>query len=380
MSKKILFTSESVGPGHPDKICDQISDAILDECLKQDKNSRVACEVMASNRLIIIGGEITTKGYVDVIKIAWEILSKLGYNETDFTIASNINKQSIDISHGVNKKNGEIGAGDQGIMFGFATNETKEFMPLPIVLAHEIVKLAEKLRIQKKFKWAQPDMKSQVTIDYTNMNEIHIDTILFSVQHLPNFNKKQFENFIKKEIIYKVAKKFNMNLDFKIYINPAGNFIIGGPIGDTGLTGRKIIVDTYGGFSRHGGGAFSGKDYTKVDRSAAYAARWIAKNIVVAKIASIFEIQLSYGIGMLKPISININTFGTSKKYTDFQIINAIKKTFDLSPTGIIKSLNLKNQIYLPLSTFGHFGRMDLDLPWERANMVKIIKNNLKLK
>ncbi|MGZ9429053.1 methionine adenosyltransferase [Mycoplasma sp. 1012] len=374
---KKLFTSESVGKGHPDKICDQISDGVLDAILKKDPDARVACEVMASNRLIIIGGEITTKTYVDVVKVAWNTVKKLGYSESDFTIVSNVNSQSPDINQGVDQKNGEIGAGDQGIMFGYATDETPEFMPLAITLAHALVKRAEELRVSHKFKWAKSDMKSQVTIDYTDETNIRIDTILMSIQHDANYDENAFKSFIKEEIMLFISNKYNLNNDYKILINPTGKFTIGGPIGDAGLTGRKIIVDTYGGAAKHGGGAFSGKDYTKVDRSAAYAARWVAKNLVAAKVAKKIEIQLSYAIGISKPISINVNTFNTSK-YSDEFILEIIDKTFNLTPAGIINDLNLKQPIYQQTASFGHFGRNDLDLPWERLNKVNEIENMLK--
>ncbi|MGZ9432147.1 methionine adenosyltransferase [Mycoplasma sp. 613B] len=374
---KKLFTSESVGKGHPDKICDQISDGVLDAILKKDPDARVACEVMASNRLIIIGGEITTKTYVDVVKVAWNTVKKLGYNESDFTIVSNVNSQSPDINQGVDKKDGEIGAGDQGIMFGYATDETPEFMPLAITLAHALVKRAEELRVSHKFKWAKSDMKSQVTIDYTDEKNIRIDTILMSIQHDANYDENAFKSFIKEEIMLFISNKYNLNNDYKILINPTGKFTIGGPIGDAGLTGRKIIVDTYGGAAKHGGGAFSGKDYTKVDRSAAYAARWVAKNLVAAKVAKKIEIQLSYAIGISKPISINVNTFNTSN-YSDEFILEIIDKTFNLTPAGIINDLNLKQPIYQQTASFGHFGRNDLDLPWERLNKVNEIENILK--
>lgn len=371
-----LFTSESVGAGHPDKICDQISDKILDEVIKQDQNSRVAIEVMASNRLIVIGGELTTNGYVDVVDSAWEILKVLGYNEHDFTVISNVNSQSPDINQGVDRENGEIGAGDQGIMFGYAVNETPELMPLPITLAHSLSNRAEKMRRSGKFPYAKSDIKTQVTVDYSG-NKPKIDTMLMSVQHDANYNKEEFHQFIIEKIMKAVAKEYNLNTDFKIYINPTGKFVIGGPIGDTGLTGRKIIVDTYGGKGRHGGGAFSGKDYTKVDRSAAYAARWVAKNVVAAGLANEIEVQLSYAIGITKPISIAVETFGTEKIDSN-KIEEIIFKTFDLTPQGIIKELELRKPIYLQTATFGHFGRPDLDLPWERLNKVDAIKKNIK--
>ncbi len=364
-----LFTSESVGAGHPDKICDQISDAILDAVLAKDPKARVAAEVMASNRLIIVGGEITTSTYVDITQIAWGVLKSVGYTEHDFTVVSNVNSQSPDINQGVDKKGGEIGAGDQGIMFGFAIDETPELMPLPITLAHALVKKAEQLRLSKKFKFAKSDMKSQVTIDYSGTSP-KIDTILMSIQHAEDYSKKAFHDFIKKSIMQAVAKEYKLNTDFKVFINPTGKFTIGGPIGDTGLTGRKIIVDTYGGMGRHGGGAFSGKDYTKVDRSAAYAARWVAKNIVAAKLATKAEVQLSYAIGISKPTSIAVETFGTETVEAS-KIEKAVSKVFDLSPGAIIKALDLKKPIYQQTATFGHFGRTDLNLSWEKTNKVK---------
>ncbi len=372
---KKLFTSESVGPGHPDKICDQISDAILDACLRQDKNSKVACEVFASNHLIVIGGEITTNAYVDVVKIAWEIVKPLGYTESDFTIISNINSQSQDINSAVVKNNFEIFAGDQGIVFGYACDETKDLMPLPITLAHELVYLMDKNRLKPEFNYIKSDMKSQVTIDYTDSNNLRINTFLVSIQHTDKCNQKDIEKFVSP-LMDQVAKNHNLNLDFKKIINPSGKFIIGGPIGDTGLTGRKIIVDTYGGYARHGGGAFSGKDPSKVDRSGAYFARYIAKNIVAAKIANRCEIQLSFGIGMPEPISININTFGTSK-YSDEQILNAILKSFKIKVNDFINDLKLFDVEYLKTSTYGHFGNNQKDSSWEKLDRIESLKQNL---
>ena len=377
MNKK-LVTSESVGVGHPDKICDQIADGILDKILKQDKEARVACEVLASNRLIVIGGEITTSCYVDLVKTAWEVLKVIGYKENDFVIISNVHSQSPDINMGVDQGKGVIGAGDQGIVFGYACDETPNFMPLPIVIAHELVKYAEKLRRAQEFKWAKADMKSQVTIEYTN-DKPKIKSILMSIQHEAKLNRKAFKDFIINKIMKVIAKKYSLNDDFKIFINPTGNFVIGGPAADTGSTGRKIIVDSYGTNVHHGGGAFSGKDYTKIDRSGAYMARWIAKNIVAAKIASKIEVQISYAIGVVQPTSVAINTFGTSK-INESKIITMIKNVFDLSPAGIIKSLHLKATTYLPIATFGHFGRDDLDLPWEKTNKVIAIKKFFNIK
>lgn len=375
---KYLLTSESVGAGHPDKICDQISDAVVDSLLKQDKTSRIACDVIANDDFIYIGGQITTKGYVDTTKEAWKILKPLGYKETDFKIISAIIPQSPDIAMGVDKNaNKELGAGDQGILFGYATNENKYFMPWPIVLAHELVKRAEFLRRNKKFPYAKADMKSQVTMEYNDQtNKILIKKVLMSIQHEENFNEVKFKKFVKDNIIDFVAKENNFNLNYEILINPTGKFVIGGPKGDTGLTGRKIIVDTYGGFAHHGGGAFSGKDATKIDRSAAYMARYIAKNLVAANIANKIEIQLSYAIGLPRPQSIYIDTFGDNKYSQEF-LINLINKHFDLSVEGIINTLNLLNVSYLPLATFGHVGRLDLDLPWEKLDKVAEIKKDL---
>ncbi len=370
-SFKNLVTSESVGAGHPDKICDQISDLVLDECLKQDPNSRVACEVFASNRLIVIGGEITTKAYVDVVKCAWDVLLPLGYNENDFTIISNVNKQSADISQAVNKK--ELAAGDQGIVFGYATNETKEYLPLTIVLANELVFELEKLRKSNKHKWIKSDMKSQVTIDYTNPKKPIIDTMLISVQHDEKVSNKEIQKVVGK-LMDNVASKYKLNKDFKKIINPSGKFIIGGPIGDTGLTGRKIIVDTYGGIARHGGGAFSGKDYTKVDRSGAYFARYIAKNIVAAGLADKCEIQLAFAIGISKPVAFFIETFNTNK--VDMEIIyKLVNKHFDWTVNEFVNKLELKKPIYSKTSVYGHFGKNIKECTWEKTDYKDILKN-----
>ncbi|RMA78539.1 methionine adenosyltransferase [Metamycoplasma subdolum] len=374
-----LFTSESVGAGHPDKICDQISDAVLDEILKHDKNARVACDVLVNNKFIYIGGQITTKSYCDTVKCAWKILKPLGYSENDFEVQSGIIGQSADIALGVNEtQNKELGAGDQGTVFGFATNENKYFLPWPLVLSHELVKRAEELRRSKKFKWAKSDMKSQVTVEFDSENgHVEVKKVLMSIQHDDNFDETQFKKFIEKEIIDHVILSHGFSKTYEILINPTGRFVVGGPEGDTGLTGRKIIVDTYGGFARHGGGAFSGKDATKIDRSAAYMARYIAKNLVAAGVSKKFEIQLAYAIGLPRPQSIYIDTFG-DKTYSEEKIISIIKKVFDLSVEGIIKTLNLKEIKYLPLATFGHFGRDDLDLPWEKLDKVQEIKTLLK--
>ena len=373
--EKNIFTSESVGKGHPDKICDQIADKILDQILMQDPDARSAIEVMASNRLIVIGGELSTSAYVDVVEQAWNVLLDLGYTYDDFSILSNVHAQSTDISQSVDKTNTtEIGAGDQGIMFGYATDETTTFMPLAIQVAHDLVKNAEKLRLNQTIKTIKSDMKSQVSINYANPDKPQIDTVLMSIQHHDQINEKKFKQEVLDLIIKPIINKyFPKQTDYQVYINPSGRFVIGGPIGDTGLTGRKIIVDTYGGAAKHGGGAFSGKDYTKVDRSAAYAARWVAKNLVAAGVAKKIEIQLSYGIGLTKPISIDVNTFNTSK-YESTKIIEVINQVFDLSPKGIIEALDLKRPIYYQTSFYGHFGRDDLDLPWEKLNKVDLIK------
>ncbi|MEJ3571441.1 methionine adenosyltransferase [Ureaplasma urealyticum] len=375
MQYKKIITSESVGAGHPDKICDQISDAILDECLSQDQNSRVACEVLACNRLIVIAGEITTHAYVDVVKTAWEIIKPLGYDENDFTIISNVNKQSVDIAQSVDKTNKNlIGAGDQGIVFGYACDETPQYMPLTSVLAHELLKEIERQRRSKEFIKIQADMKSQVSIDYSNSTPL-IETMLVSIQHDEDYDVEYFNKKVSA-IMEQIAKKYNLNTNFKKIINSSGRFVIGGPIGDTGLTGRKIIVDTYGGVGHHGGGAFSGKDPTKVDRSASYFARWIAKNVVAAKLAKQCEIQLAFAIGQPQPVVMYVNTFNTNL-IDETKIFEAIKKSFNFDIKTFINDLNLWTTKYLPVATYGHFGRDDLDLSWEKLNKVEdLIKNS----
>lgn len=379
--EKNLFTSESVSEGHPDKLCDQISDAILDECLRQDKYSRVACECFATTNLLVIGGEITTNAKVDYEAVARDVMRRIGYTAEDLGIDADtceikvvMDTQSSDIALGTNVEVG--GAGDQGIMFGYATNETETYMPLPISMAHELVRYASELRHNGTFKHARPDMKSQVTIDYTNENNPKVDTILMSIQHDPDFNEEEFKTFIKEKIMKEVVRKHHMNEDYKVFINPTGRFVIGGPHGDTGLTGRKIIVDTYGGMARHGGGAFSGKDPSKVDRSAAYITRYIAKNIVAAGLCDRIEIQLSYAIGVKDPTSVHVDTYGTGK-VADEVILDAIKKEFDLTPQGIINTLDLLNPIYGPTAAYGHFGRTDIEFPWEKLNKVEDLKKYL---
>ena len=379
--EKNLFTSESVSEGHPDKLCDQISDAILDECLRQDKYSRVACECFATTNLLVIGGEITTNAKVDYEAVARDVMRRIGYTAEDLGIDADtceikvvMDTQSSDIALGTNVEVG--GAGDQGIMFGYATNETETYMPLPISMAHELVRYASELRHNGTFKHARPDMKSQVTIDYTDENNPKVDTILMSIQHDPDFNEEEFKTFIKEKIMKEVVRKHHMNEDYKVFINPTGRFVIGGPHGDTGLTGRKIIVDTYVGMARHGGGAFSGKDPSKVDRSAAYITRYIAKNIVAAGLCDRIEIQLSYAIGVKDPTSVHVDTYGTGK-VADEVILDAIKKEFDLTPQGIINTLDLLNPIYGPTAAYGHFGRTDVEFPWEKLNKVEDLKKYL---
>ena len=379
--EKNLFTSESVSEGHPDKLCDQISDAILDECLRQDKYSRVACECFATTNLLVIGGEITTNAKVDYEAVARDVMRRIGYTAEDLGIDADtceikvvMDTQSSDIALGTNVEVG--GAGDQGIMFGYATNETETYMPLPISMAHELVRYASELRHNGTFKHARPDMKSQVTIDYTDENNPKVDTILMSIQHDPDFNEEEFKTFIKEKIMKEVVRKHHMNEDYKVFINPTGRFVIGGPHGDTGLTGRKIIVDTYGGMARHGGGAFSGKDPSKVDRSAAYITRYIAKNIVAAGLCDRTEIQLSYAIGVKDPTSVHVDTYGTGK-VADEVILDAIKKEFDLTPQGIINTLDLLNPIYGPTAAYGHFGRTDVEFPWEKLDKVEDLKKYL---
>ncbi|MEB2279434.1 methionine adenosyltransferase [Lysinibacillus xylanilyticus] len=385
MSEKVLFTSESVSEGHPDKIADQISDAVLDAALSQDPLSRVACEVFTTTNTVIVGGEITTKAELDIEKIARNTLIGIGYTDDKFGIDGHncnvqvlVHTQSPDIAMGVDSSSDtkEVGAGDQGIMFGFATNETENYMPLAIEMAHMLVKRATELRKNGQFKWARPDMKSQVTIDYTDSMQPKIDTVLMSIQHDDDFDRVAFIDYVTEKVIKAVAKQFGMNEDFRILINPTGRFVVGGPHGDAGLTGRKIIVDTYGGAARHGGGAFSGKDCTKVDRSAAYAARYVAKNIVAAGLADKCEIQLSYAIGVSEPISIALETFGTEKVAKD-EILKAIRQLFDLTPTGIINMLNLRKPQYQQVAAYGHFGRSDVNVTWEKTDKVSALEQLL---
>ena len=383
MSKeKILFTSESVSEGHPDKVCDQISDSILDACLAIDENSHVACETFATDNFILIGGEITCKETPDFVSIAKDVLKRIGYDRpelgTDYhnvEVMVKVKNQSEDINMGVSQRKLEdLGAGDQGIMFGYATKETEGYMPLAISIAHKLMREATRLRKEGKFKGARPDMKSQVTIDYTDKNNIRIDTVLMSVQHDEDIDVDAFKDYIHKEIMQKVARSFGLNDDFRYFINPTGRFVIGGPKGDTGLTGRKIIVDTYGGYARHGGGAFSGKDCTKVDRSACYMARYIAKNIVASGLAEKCEIQLSYAIGVAEPTSIMVDTFGTAAADVDFEEI--VRENFKLTPDGIIETLGLRDTTYKQTAKYGHLGIEGL--PWEKTDKAEDLKKYIK--
>ena len=375
---KQLFTSEAVSIGHPDHVCDMISDSVLDACLAQDPDSRVACETMAKDDFVILSGEITTKAVVNVEQIAKDTIKNIGYTYTP-RVLNLLSRQSPDIAQGVDVG----GAGDQGIMFGYANTETDEYMPLAITMAHELVMRATALRKSKDFKWAGPDMKSQVTLEYDENKNARVHTMLMSVQHLEEYNEKEFKLFIKEQIMDKIAKKHNLNTDFKVLINPTGKFVIGGPEGDAGLTGRKIIVDTYGGYAPHGGGAFSGKDPTKVDRSAAYMARYLAKNIVASGVAKECLIQLSYAIGVKQPISIFVDCKGTNV-VDEQKIIDTIYKNFDLSPLGIITKLDLKKPIYSQTCNGGHFGRRFIDeekrieCTWEKLDSVEIFKSLLK--
>ena len=383
MKKFTYFTSEFVSPGHPDKVSDQISDAVLDACLKDDPNSRVACEVFCTTGLVVVGGEITTSTYIDVQDIVRKKIDEIGYRpgmgfDSNCGTLSCIHAQSPDIAMGVDIG----GAGDQGIMFGGAVRETEELMPLALVLSREILVKLTKMMKNNEIKWARPDQKSQVTLAYDeNGNVDHVDSIVVSVQHDEEVSHAEIEKTIIEKVVNPVLEKYKLNTDnIKYYINPTGRFVIGGPHGDTGLTGRKIIVDTYGGYFRHGGGAFSGKDPSKVDRSAAYAARWVAKNVVAAGFADKCEIQLSYAIGVDKPVSIKVDTFGTAKVDED-KISEAISKVFDLSPRGIEKALELREGKfkYQDLAAFGHIGRTDIDTPWERLNKIDELKKAIKL-
>ncbi len=390
---KLLFTSESVTEGHPDKICDQISDAILDALMEQDPMSRVACETCTTTGIVMVMGEITTNAYVDIQKIVRDTVREVGYTRGKYGfdadtcgVITAIDEQSSDIAMGVDKalearehemseeELDAIGAGDQGMMFGYATNETDEYMPYPISLAHKLARQLTKVRKDGTLPYLRPDGKTQVTVEYDEDGKpFRLEAVVLSTQHDPDVTQEQIHEDIKREVFDKILPAEMVDDETKFYINPTGRFVIGGPHGDAGLTGRKIIVDTYGGYARHGGGAFSGKDCTKVDRSAAYAARYVAKNIVAAGLADKCEIQLSYAIGVAEPTSIMVDTFGTGKK-SNQELVDLIRRHFDLRPAGIIKMLDLRRPIYKQTAAYGHFGRNDLDLPWEKLDKVDILK------
>ena len=392
-----LFTSESVTEGHPDKICDQISDAILDEILKNDPNARVACETTVTTGLILVSGEISTTTYVDIQSIVRQTIQDIGYTRAKFgfdaetcAVLTAIDEQSADIAAGVDTaleaREGQmtdaeienIGAGDQGLMFGYASNQTPELMPLPISLAHKLSKRLSDVRKDETLEYLRPDGKTQVTVEYDeNDKPARIDTIVISTQHHPDVTLEQIQEDLKKHVIGPVVPQEFLDDDTKYFINPTGRFVIGGPQGDAGLTGRKLIVDTYGGYARHGGGAFSGKDATKVDRSAAYAARYVAKNIVAAGLAESCEVQLAYAIGVAQPVSISVDTFGTGN-VSEEKLVEAVRKIFDLRPAGIIKMLDLRRPIYRDTAAYGHFGRTDVQFPWERTDKVDELKALVK--
>ncbi len=400
--EKLLFTSESVTEGHPDKVCDAISDAILDALMEQDPNSRVACETATCTGFVLVTGEITTKAYVDIPQIVRDTVKEIGYNKSEYGFDGNtcavftaIDEQSSDIAMGVDKAleaklpkdNSEqkmsdaeieaIGAGDQGMMFGYATNETEEYMPYPISLAHKLALQLTKVRKDGTLKYLRPDGKTQVSVEYDEDGKPkRLEAVVLSTQHDPDVTQEQIHEDIRKHVFDVILPKELIDADTKFFINPTGRFVIGGPHGDAGLTGRKIIVDTYGGYARHGGGAFSGKDCTKVDRSGAYAARYVAKNIVAAGLADKCEIQLSYAIGVAQPTSINVDTFGTGKLSSE-KLVAIVRENFDLRPAGIIKMLDLRRPIYKQTAAYGHFGRNDLKLPWERLDKVDVLKKYL---
>jgi S-adenosylmethionine synthetase len=386
MQKEYLFTSESVSEGHPDKIADQISDAILDAIIDQDRNARVACETLVKTGMVLVGGEVTTSAWVDIEQITRGVIRDIGYNSSEMgfdwescAIMSAIGKQSVDIAQGVDRNTSETqGAGDQGLMFGYATNETSVLMPAPIFYAHELVKRQAELRKEDILAWLRPDAKSQITFRYADGKPIGINAVVLSTQHHPDVSYSHLVEAVIEQIIKPTLPEEWIDKNTKFYVNPTGRFVIGGPLGDCGLTGRKIIVDTYGGMARHGGGCFSGKDPSKVDRSAAYAARYVAKNIVAGGLADRCEIQVSYAIGVAEPISIYIDTFGTGK-ISDHEITNLVREHFDLRPYGIVKMLDLLNPIYRQTASYGHFGREDINVSWEKTDKADILRKAAKL-